>query len=447
MAEYVKTKVSNWGLYPTATACLHSFRGESIPECRDGGTIARGLGRCYGDAALAECMLSTTELNHYLHFDPESGLLHCQAGVSFDNILSVFVPRGWFLPVTPGTRFVTVGGAIASDIHGKNHHVEGTFSNHVKFFHLLTADGEIRKCSLTENTELFKLTCGGMGLTGIILDAAFYMKPIPSSYLRQTTLKATSLNQVMDLFQEHAQVSNSVAWIDCLKSGKNMGRSLLMLGEFAAKDELPEQMKRNPFLTHRASSLRVPFHFPGATLNPFTVKAFNFLYYSKQREAEKQNYVHYAPFYYPLDAILNWNRIYGRKGFTQYQFVLPLEASREGIAAILGHIVARGKASFLSVLKLFGKQDENYLRFPMEGYTLALDFKITSDLWSFLDELDTMVADYGGRIYLAKDVRMSHEVLRRTYPQLQEFMDGIRKYDPEARFSSWQSRRLQLHQV
>jgi decaprenylphospho-beta-D-ribofuranose 2-oxidase len=445
MAEYVRQLVSNWGLFPETEVCWHTLRKAEIPVLPDSPIIARGMGRCYGDSALANAVVSTTEWNHYLSFNQQTGLLHCQAGVTFDTILADFMPRGWFLPVTPGTRFISVGGAIASDIHGKNHHVDGTFSNHLIFFHLLTATGEIVKCSLTENTELFKLTCGGMGLTGIILDAAFCLKPVASAYLKQTTLKAGSLSEVMELFNAHAKVSNSVAWIDCLKSGKQMGRSLLMLGEFASADELHGKLKANPFTIHKASKLNVPFHFPSFTLNTYSVKAFNFLYYNKQMKKEMHNVVHYAPFYYPLDSLLNWNRIYGKKGFTQYQFVLPIESSATGIAAILKYIVDNGKASFLSVLKLFGKQDENYLRFPMEGYTLALDFKISPDLWQFLNELDAMVADFGGRVYLTKDVRMSADFLRRTYPQAEAFISGINKYDPKGIFGSMQSQRLQLH--
>lgn len=439
--------ISNWGKYPRKKVKWEepSHTTEAAERISGCGWIARGMGRCYGDAALAENVLSTRKWNRFLNFDPASGLLTCEAGVSFDEILQVFVPKGYFLPVTPGTRFVSVGGAIASDVHGKNHHSAGTFSEHLRWLDLLCADGQIRRCSREENTELFLLSCGGMGLTGVILRAAFYLKPIESAYIRQHMYVAKDLDRIMELFDTHKGYSNSVAWIDCLQSGKYLGRSLLMAGDFAKKDELPQQINK-PLQPHKKPGLIIPFDFPTFTLNSFSVKAFNYTYYQLNKTKAGEKFLHYEPFYYPLDAIHHWNRIYGKNGFTQYQFVLPLEQSRAGLIEMLEYIGKKRMGSFLSVLKLFGKQDENYLRFPMEGYTLALDFKITPGLWAFLNQLDEKVEKYGGRVYLTKDVRMPAEMLYRTYPQAGAFRDALKKWDPEGRFASEQSKRLKLHE-
>jgi decaprenylphospho-beta-D-ribofuranose 2-oxidase len=439
--------ITNWGKYPERSVDWWApTQAESLAQFPDShGWIARGMGRCYGDSALADHVVSTLNLRHLLDFQPDTGLLTCEAGVTFDAILKVFVPKGFFLPVTPGTKFVTAGGALASDIHGKNHHVAGTFSDHVVWFDLQVADGRVLRCSRTENEQLFQLTCGGMGLTGLILRLAFYLKPIPTAYIRQKTLVARNLQEVMDLFEEHQSCTNSVAWIDCLQKGKNIGRSLLMLGEFATPDQLSKNQAKQPYAVHAPPKWTVPFDFPSFVLNSFSVKAFNFLFYHKQWAKETTQTLHYEPFYYPLDAIHHWNRIYGKKGFTQYQFVLPKAASREGLTEILSRIAQRNMGSFLSVLKLFGPQDPQYLRFPMEGYTLALDFKITPDLWAFLEELDQLVLAYGGRLYLTKDVRMSADFFYQTYPQIQDFKTALRAWDPQQKFSSEQSKRLGIH--
>lgn len=439
--------ITNWGKYPERSVDWWApTQAESLAQFPDShGWIARGMGRCYGDSALADHVLSTLNLRHLLDFQPETGLLTCEAGVTFDAILEVFVPKGFFLPVTPGTKFVTAGGALASDVHGKNHHVAGTFSEHVVWFDLQVADGRVLRCSRTENEQLFQLTCGGMGLTGLILRLAFYLKPIPTAYIRQKTLVARNLQEVMDLFEVHQSCTNSVAWIDCLQKGKNIGRSLLMLGEFATPDQLSKKQAQQPYAVHAPPKWTVPFDFPSFVLNSFSVKAFNFLFYHKQWAKETTQTLHYEPFYYPLDAIHHWNRIYGKNGFTQYQFVLPKAASREGLTEILSRIAQRNMGSFLSVLKLFGPQDPQYLRFPMEGYTLTLDFKITPDLWAFLEELDQLVLAYGGRLYLTKDVRMSADFFHQTYPQIQDFKTALREWDPQQKFSSEQSKRLGIH--
>lgn len=441
-------KVANWGKYPEIDSEVNIPAQEDILVHIVKNTphlLARGLGRCYGDSALAGHLVSSLKLNCFLRFDPEQGIIDCEAGVSFDDILKTIVPKGWFLPVTPGTKFVTAGGAFASDIHGKNHHAAGTFSDHVYWIDLLTADGEVLRCSKTENAELFRLTAGGMGLTGIILRMSFQLEKIETSFIRQESIKAKNLDEIIRIFDESTSWSKSMAWIDCLSKGSKMGRSIMMRGEFAKLSELKTtRQKNNPLSLHNEGKLNVPFNFPSFVLNSLSVKAFNFLYFNKHPRGKVDSIIHYDTFYYPLDVIHNWNRIYGKNGFTQYQFVLPPATSREGLIDIIELIGKRKMGSFLTVLKLFGKQEENYLRFPMEGYTLAMDFKINKHLWKFLDEMDELVMKYGGRVYLTKDVRMTPEFLFSTYPEAAAFKEKLQQLDPESKFSSLQSERLTL---
>jgi decaprenylphospho-beta-D-ribofuranose 2-oxidase len=385
-------------------------------------------------------VVNTLRFDKVLAFNEQQGIITCQSGILLSDLLQIIVPRGWFLPVTPGTKFITVGGAVASDVHGKNHHVDGAFSRHIVSMSVLTGTGQTLVCSKDRNPDLFWATCGGMGLTGIILDVQFRLKRIQSSHIRQKQIKARDLNEVMDLFDTNTASTYSVAWIDCLKSGKQFGRSILMLGEHASTDETPSF---NKLAAKEKALLTVPFHFPSFMLNGFSVKAFNALYYAKNYKKEMNSVVHYDGFFYPLDSILEWNKIYGKKGFVQYQFVLPFDISKEGLRNILARISKMGMGSFLAVLKLFGEQND-LISFPMKGYTLALDFPIRPGLFEFLDELDKVVADYGGRIYLSKDARMKKEIFWRTYSRAKEFQDILKKYDPDNRFNSNLAQRLTL---
>lgn len=440
------TKVTNWGNYPVVEADLLSFdRVEQLlePLSPAHDVIARGLGRCYGDSALSSTIVSTQRFSKYISFDGQTGVLTCQAGVSLADIIEVFLPRGWFLPVTPGTKFVTVGGAIAADVHGKNHHAEGSFCDHVLNLELLMADGSLVRCSPQENAELFELTCGGMGLTGIITTATIKLRPVETSYIREETMPAANLQEIMDLFeQEDNDWVYSVAWIDCLATGKNMGRSVMMRGEHAKMTELGSlRQRRNPLKVSDPFHLNVPFNFPSIALNSLSVRAFNTAFYHKFPRGRHEHITDYDTFFYPLDFVNNWNRIYGRRGFTQYQFVLPMETSREGLPVLLNKISRSGLGSFLAVLKLFGDQNR-LISFPRKGYTLALDFPINRWLFSLFDELDELVMHYGGRLYLAKDVRMSSLMFRKGYPNTERFVAGLRKYDPRGKFSSLQSKRI-----
>lgn len=433
-------RVCGWGRYPVVDAevrvpATRSALSSALSSFSEQSCIVRGMGRSYGDSALASRIIGTARLNFLLDFDEQKGILRCAAGITLAELLDVFVPRGWFLPVTPGTKFVSVGGAIASDVHGKNHHVDGCFSDYVDHFDLLLASGEIVNCSRTQNADLFHASCGGMGLTGVILEATLRLKPIRSSSIEQTTLKAHNLEEALSLFDMHHGATYSVAWIDCLTRGKNMGRSLVMLGEHSDMKGLAAQSKR---------PVAVPVDMPVQLLNRFSIKAFNALYYQRIRSPRSMQRIHYEPFFYPLDRIHHWNRLYGKRGFVQYQFVLPKESGLVGMRAILDVITASGRGSFLAVLKAFGKENSNLLSFPMMGYTLALDFKLEDGLFALLEELDAMVLDHGGRIYLAKDARMSESTFKRSYPRWEAFQAVRKQYGALSKFSSHQSQRLGL---
>ena len=439
----MKRKISNWGKYPEEEVNLIYFDDKDELVAVNHSTdhiIARGNGRCYGDSSLGENVISTLKYDKILSFDEKEGVIECQAGIVFDDLLKVIVPRGWFLPVTPGTKFITLGGAVASDVHGKNHHKEGSFSEYILSMQILCSDDQLYECDRERNEDLFWATCGGMGLTGIITRVRFRLKPIETSYIQTLEIKAKNLDHILELFDEYSDYTYSVAWIDCLKSGKSLGRSILMLGEHATRDELKKS--GDPLKVHKTGKLNIPFNFPGFVLNKLSVKAFNALYYAKNFRKETRKTVHYDPFFYPLDHIHNWNRMYGKKGFLQYQFVVPF-GSKEGLKKIIEKIATKNLGSFLAVLKAFG-DETGMMSFPRPGYTLALDFPLKKGLLEFLDELDKLVHDYGGRVYLTKDARMSLETYWKTYPQTKEFQETLKKYNSSNKYQSSQSQRLNI---
>ena len=438
------TIVSNWSNYPKVNSKLYGITSKAELSQKlklNGDYIVRGNGRCYGDASLNDSILSCLPMNKFLSFDTETGIIEVQSGVLLDDILKVTVPKHWFLPVTPGTKFITIGGAVASDVHGKNHHLEGSISNHIISLEIMLADGSTVSCSRTNNKDLFWATCGGMGLTGIILSVKFMLKPIKSAFIAQKSYKAQSLDEILELFERTSGSTYSVAWIDCLKGGKHFGRSLLFTGEHYDPGSGKVKLKE-PFKTHSDPIINIPFNFPGIALNKYTIKLFNMVYYNKLMGSSKESIDHYDPFFYPLDAILNWNRMYGKRGFTQYQFVLPI-SEKKGLEKILRRIQSEGMGSFLAVLKVFGEQND-LISFPMKGYTLALDFAIHPKLFSFLNELDEMVLSYGGRIYMTKDSRMNKDFFWKSYSRLEEFVEIIKKYNPEAKINSLLSKRLEI---
>lgn len=442
-------KLKNWGNFPEIDAQISRIDARDcklIFSREKENLIARGLGRCYGDSSLAKNVLSSDPMNRFLDFDEKTGDLICESGVSLEEILEIFVPKGWFLTVTPGTKFVTIGGAIASDVHGKNHHNMGSFSRHLRWIELMLPSGEIVRCSREEQAEIFHATCGGMGLTGVIVKARFRLQPIETAYIRLKTYRAKNFDEVIDLFYKTKDWTYSVAWIDCLAKGDKLGRSVLMIGEHAKVDELKTiTQKKSPLKLPKKLKLTVPFNLPSFTLNRLSMGIFNFLFYRKTPGKPTQSIIDYETFFYPLDSILSWNRIYGSKGFTQYQFVLPMGDGVQGLKEIwkkITEMTAKGNGSFLTVLKMFGKGDEGHLSFPMEGFTLAIDFAVNTSLFPFLDGLDELVLKYGGRIYLAKDARMKEEVFKRSYPGLRKFIKIRSQLDPKKQLRSKQSDRL-----
>jgi FAD/FMN-containing dehydrogenase len=428
----------SWGMYPRVKNRVFNLlstndSAKTIKEYNQ--LIPYGNGRSYGDSALSENIINVKPYNRFLSFDDKDALLEVEAGVLLKEILDSFVPRGYFLKITPGTKLITVGGAIASDIHGKNHHIEGCFSECVKEFDIMLEDGKIVTCSKESESELFFATCGGMGLTGVILKAKIFLKKINSQSIDQVTIKAKNLKEVFEAFESYKSTPYSVAWIDCLAKGDDIGRSLLMVGDFSDDGDL-EYVSRG--------GLSIPINFPSFALNNLTVRAFNWLYYNKVRDKVSKQKVGIDTFFYPLDAIGHWNRIYGKGGFTQYQFILPKESSFDGLKEILGLISDSGKGSFLAVLKLYGKENENYLSFPIEGYSLALDFKIEKGLFELLDQLDDVVNNYGGRVYLTKDVRISKKRFEKGYPKIEKFREYRKKMKMDKKFNSLQSKRVEI---
>ena len=407
MKPNFEKEVTNWGNYPVVKKEIKAE--EDYDKIRNflkthNEVIARGNGRCYGDAALGDAIFSTKKLNKFISFDRLNGTIECEAGVLLSEILEIIVPQGYFFVITPGTKLITLGGAIASNIHGKNHHAVGNFSECVLQFTLMIENGDVITCSREENTDKFWATLGGMGLTGIILSAKIKLENIETAYIRQESIKAQNLDEIFQLFEESESWTYTVAWIDCLQKGKNIGRSILMRGEFALKAELPKKYQENPLRLKKKFSPNIPFYFPSFVLNSFSVRAFNFLYFNKQRQKMVKNFTDFETFFYPLDAINDWNKIYGKGGFIQYQMVIPKEKGKEGMKAILETISKSGQGSFLAVLKLFGKGNpQAYNSFPFEGYTLALDFKVNRQLIQLVSNLDKIVEQYGGRIYRTKD--------------------------------------------
>ena len=444
-----RTALSGWGRYPICESDV--FRPEKFAElsaivsANSHKLIARGAGRAYGDAALnsENRVVDLQRLNRMLNFDAESGILHAEAGVTLDEIIRVFLPRGFFPPVVPGTRFVTLGGSIAADIHGKSHHRDSSLATHVLWFDLMLASGEVRRCSREENGDLFWATVGGMGLTGIILELATRLRRVESAYIKGEIIRVANVDEAIENFERtDVQYGCSAAWIDCVSTKGSLGRSVLHVGDFASRDGLPPNLRHEPLHPKGQGSPAVPFNLPNFALNSLSVRAFNYGYYAIHRN-QNQAIVSYEPFFFPLDSIKNWSRIYGKRGFVQYQCVWPLAESRAGLIETLEAISGSGHASFLAVLKKFGAQ-EGMLSFPMPGYTLALDFPVTDGLLEFLDRLDSMVLKRGGRVYLAKDARMRPDTFRAMYPKFDEWRAVKANADPNDHFSSTLSRRLQM---
>ncbi|WP_405784022.1 FAD-binding protein [Streptomyces sp. NBC_00859] len=442
--------VSGWGRTAPSTSLLvrprtYEEAAAAVLGCGARGSIARGLGRAYGDAAqnAGGAVLDMTGLDRIHSVDADAGTVVCDAGVSLHRLMEVLLPLGWFVPVTPGTRYVTVGGAIGADIHGKNHHVSGSFSRHVRSLDLLTADGTVHTAA--PGSALFDATAGGMGLTGVILTATVQLLPVRTSLMSVDTERATDLDDLMArLTATDHRYRYSVAWIDLLARGAATGRSVLTRGDHAPLDALPARARRAP-LSFRTATLPAPPPFiPEGLLSRASVSLFNELWYRRAPRLRTGEIQRLPAFFHPLDAVPHWNRIYGRGGFVQYQFVVGY-GQEETLRRIVGRISRRRCPSFLAVLKRFGEADPGWLSFPVPGWTLALDIPATlSGLGAFLDELDEEVAGAGGRVYLAKDSRLRPDLLAAMYPRLADFRALRAELDPGAVFTSDLSRRLGL---
>ncbi len=451
--------LTGWGrTAPTSAEVVHAVHPDIVDQAlaraiehrgSDRGIIARGLGRSYGDAAqnAGGTVLDATWLDGVHRVDLETGVITVGAGVSLETLMTRLVPLGWFVPVTPGTRLVTVGGAIAADIHGKNHHVDGSFCAHVLGATLATPTGTV-VVSKTADPDLFWATAGGMGLTGVVLDATLQLIPIETSYVLVDTERAPDLDSAMDLMLTGDDAYRySVAWIDCQATGRRLGRSVLTRGDHARLEDLPDRLRHHP---DRARSFaprtlaRVPLTPPSGLLNPVTVGAFNELWFRKAPRHQAGKPIHMASFFHPLDGVGEWNRLYGTRGFLQYQLVVP-DQQAETVRRIIERLTELRLASFLAVLKRFGPGDPGPLSFPAPGWTLALDLPVGHHaLPDLLDDLDREVIDAGGRIYLAKDSRVSPAAFRAMYPRVDEWLAVRERVDPDGVLQSDLGRRLGL---
>lgn len=439
------TAIAGWGRFPVLATDIvtpHTREQAHIATAATIGGVARGNGRAYGDAGVGTRQtLRMGALDRIRAFDATSGKVTVEAGVLLADLIATFSSRGFFPAVVPGTAYVTIGGAIAANVHGKNDHREGGFGAHVESFVLATGGGELLRVSHDENAELFAATTGGMGLTGTIIEATLRLRPVETGWIKQRTVVAPDLDAAIAVLDANNSATYSVAWIDALARGRHLGRSLVFLGEHASLGELGDRGTfRFPML--QGSRVSMPIDAPPFVLNRFSVGAFNALYFRlKSRAADRPILLPADAYFFPLDAIGEWNRIYGRRGFVQYQFVVPLSGASRVLGEILGLVAARGDASFLAVLKRLGPS-EGVLSFACPGYTLALDFPVSPGLLGFLEALDRHVVAAGGRLYLAKDARQSRATFEAGYPGLDRFRDLRRSIDPKGRIHSHLSERL-----
>lgn len=440
------TTIAGWGRYPvvaTEIVTPHTREAARIATAATQGGVARGNGRAYGDAGVGTRQtLRMGALDRIRAFDASTGRVIVEAGVLLADLIATFLPSGFFPAVVPGTAYVTVGGAIAADVHGKNHHRDGGFGDHVENLVLATGGGELLRASRHEHAELFAATIGGMGLTGTIVEATLQLRRLETGWIRQTTVVAPDLDAAIAALEAGDSATYSVAWIDGLAKGTRLGRSLVFLGEHAGRDELGGRAAANRFPRLRAACLSMPIDVPSFCLNRWSVGAFNELYFRLgARRVARPALVPAGAYFFPLDSVRDWNRMYGRRGFIQYQCAVPLAGAAAVLAEMLGRIAARGDASFLAVLKKLGASS-GILSFPLPGYTLALDFPLRPGLFEFLDALDELVVAAGGRLYLAKDARQSRATFAAGYPGLPRFRDIRRSIDPTGRIRSHLAERL-----
>lgn len=452
MFETTTQRLTGWGRTAPSVAQVLSTPdveviARAVATTGQRGVIARGLGRSYGDNAQngGGLVIDMTALNRIHSIVAETRMVDVDAGVSLDTLMKAALPFGLWVPVLPGTRQVTVGGAIACDIHGKNHHSAGSFGNHVRSIDLLTADGEIR--SLTPDgpdSELFWATVGGNGLTGIILRATIEMTPTETAYFIADGDVTANLDETIEFHSDgsEANYTYSSAWFDAISAPPKLGRAAISRGSLARLEQLPAKLQRNPLKFDAPQLLTFPDVFPNGLANKYTFGPIGELWYRKSGtyRGKIQNL---TQFYHPLDMLGEWNRAYGRAGFTQYQFVVPTEAVDE-FKKIIVDIQRSGNYSFLNVFKLFGPGNQAPLSFPIPGWNVCVDFPVKPGLGEFLTSLDRRVLEFGGRLYTAKDSRTTAETFHAMYPRIDEWIAMRRKVDPNAVFASDMARRLEL---
>jgi FAD/FMN-containing dehydrogenase len=441
------TRLSGWGLNLRSDCVLREpeLPAEVASWLDRAGTIPRGLGRSYGDAALnaGRQVLGLRRVDRYLAFDDAAGVLTCEAGITLEQIIHDFAPRGWFPMITPGTKFVTVGGCIANDVHGKAHHAQGCFSACVDELTVLLGRGDVVRANREHNADLFWATFGGMGLLGVVLAARLRLRRIETTYFRQKALPVPDLEAMLVALEEADRAfPYSVATLDVTARGARLGRGVVSVGDHATRVELPARLAAAPLRVSGPPKLTVPFELPQLTLNALTIRVVNAAIQMKLRRAP--SFGHYEGFFYPLDIIAHWNRGYGRRGFAQYQFVIPFAGGARRMREILGTILSSGELPFLNVLKRFGKESGGLLSFPQEGYTFAIDFPVRAGTVALLRRLDSMVLEAGGRVYLGKDSYLQAATFRAMYPAIDRWLAVKAKYDPTGVFTSDLARRVGL---
>jgi decaprenylphospho-beta-D-ribofuranose 2-oxidase len=441
--------LTGWGRTAPSRASVHRPRSaDELVRLLDSGAprgaIARGLGRSYGDAAQnagGRVLVTTAGMAGVRELDRDAGRVRVGAGTSLASLVRETVPAGWFLPVSPGTKHVTVGGAIAADIHGKNHHRDGGFCSHVESLALQTPAGELLQ--LQPGDEAFDATAGGMGLTGVVVEATLRLLPVETTHMRVDTERASDLDDVMARMESgDAGYRYSVAWIDCLARGGSLGRSVLLRGHHARAEELGPDDRERPLELPETRSLPAPPWAPSGLLGRTTVRVFNELWFRRAPAEERGRLDSLESFFYPLDGVRDWNRLYGTRGFLQYQLALPFEAEAT-LREVLERLSRGGNGSFLAVIKRFG-EGRGLLSFPIPGWTLALDMPADPEIAALLDGLDELVAAAGGRVYLAKDSRLRPELLPAMYPELDRWRELCARLDPSGSLRSDLSRRLAL---
>ena len=438
--------LKGWAGFPKLKTSLHL--PDSVAEIQsrigDKNIIARGNGRSYGDAAIgAISTVSMKNFNKVNFFDENTGELVAEAGLLLKDVIKMFLPKGWFPYVTPGSKFVTIGGMVAANVHGKNQHKDGCLINFINWIEILNAEGQLIKCSKDINNELFNWTVGGMGLTGIIVNISLKLKKVETSWIKQKILVTKNLEQTIDLIEHNSNYSYSVAWIDSMKKGNSLGRSIIFLGEHAKIEDLKKKNQNKPLNQKKNVIFNIPFNFPSWVINKFSLYFLNWFIYWQSFFKQNKKIVEIEKFFYPLDNIGNWNAIYGHKGFIQYQCVLPLNHSKDGLKEILSHISKQNIGSFISTLKRFGK-DSSKISFPMEGYSLCLDLKLNDKTLKVDNELDEIVLKYFGRFYLAKDSRMSAKTFHLSDKRLIDFVNFRKEKKLDQIFNSNQSKRLKI---